>query len=146
MFCMKMSISTKVKTHFHRRLLIIQEIWLLLHMISHIYLFNFWQLFFLRSVHLCPQQEPKIGLLYVNVCSWKRVPVPQDPSKPLPLCSGKLETVTNTDQGKRLSCAASQAFVLHDINNETNKVCVSSFCRPVHCVRCGNKPCSATGK
>lgn len=106
--------------------------------------------FFLRRVHLCPQQEPKMGLLYVNICSWKRVPAPQDPSKPLPLCAGKLETDTNKDQGKRLSCAALQAtglaFVLYDKNKKTNKLCVSSFCRPVHCVRCSNEPCSATGK
>ncbi|XP_026196257.1 PIH1 domain-containing protein 2 isoform X2 [Anabas testudineus] len=44
-------------------------------------------------------QEPKKGLLYVNICSWKRVPAPQDPSKPLPLCAGKLETDTKKDQG-----------------------------------------------
>ncbi|KAK2912351.1 PIH1 domain-containing protein 2 [Channa argus] len=49
---------------------------------------------------LCTEMlEPEKGLLYVNICSWKRVPAPQDPSKPLPLCGGKLETDTNEDQG-----------------------------------------------
>ncbi|XP_018523758.1 PIH1 domain-containing protein 2 [Lates calcarifer] len=43
--------------------------------------------------------EPNKGLLYVNICSWKRVPAPQDPSKPLPVCAGKLETDANESQG-----------------------------------------------
>ncbi|XP_034460515.1 PIH1 domain-containing protein 2 [Hippoglossus hippoglossus] len=43
--------------------------------------------------------EPNKGLLYLNICSWKRVPAPQDPSKPLPLCSGKLETGTSESPG-----------------------------------------------
>ncbi|KAM3875124.1 PIH1 domain-containing protein 2 [Diretmus argenteus] len=36
--------------------------------------------------------EPKKGLLFINICGWKRVPAPQDPSKPVPICGGKLET------------------------------------------------------
>nr|XP_020470493.1 PIH1 domain-containing protein 2 [Monopterus albus] len=43
--------------------------------------------------------EPRKGLLYINICSWKRVPAPQDPSKPLPLCAGTLETDTHEGQG-----------------------------------------------
>ncbi|XP_034723564.1 PIH1 domain-containing protein 2 [Etheostoma cragini] len=43
--------------------------------------------------------EPKKGSLYINICSWKLVPAPQDPSVPLPLCGGKLETDTNEGQG-----------------------------------------------
>ncbi|XP_071351932.1 PIH1 domain-containing protein 2 [Trachinotus anak] len=43
--------------------------------------------------------EPNKGLLYINICSWKRVPAPQDPGKPLPLYAGKLETDTNESQG-----------------------------------------------
>uniref|UniRef100_UPI0037E7C34A PIH1 domain-containing protein 2 n=1 Tax=Semicossyphus pulcher TaxID=241346 RepID=UPI0037E7C34A len=35
---------------------------------------------------------PKKGPLYINICSWKRVPAPQDPSRPVPVCAGKLET------------------------------------------------------
>ncbi|KAM4627589.1 PIH1 domain-containing protein 2 [Polymixia lowei] len=35
---------------------------------------------------------PKEGLLFINICGWKRVPAPQDPSKPIPMCGGKLET------------------------------------------------------
>ncbi|XP_041669116.1 PIH1 domain-containing protein 2 [Cheilinus undulatus] len=38
---------------------------------------------------------PEKGLLYVNICSWKRVPAPQDPSRPVPVCGGRLETDTN---------------------------------------------------
>ncbi|XP_054459799.1 PIH1 domain-containing protein 2 [Anoplopoma fimbria] len=44
--------------------------------------------------------EPKKGSLYINICSWKRVPAPQDPSRPIPVCSGKLETDTNEGQGR----------------------------------------------
>ncbi|XP_023264301.1 PIH1 domain-containing protein 2 [Seriola lalandi dorsalis] len=43
--------------------------------------------------------EPNKGLLYINICSWKRVPAPQDLSKPLPLCAGKLETDTDESHG-----------------------------------------------
>ncbi|XP_044059775.1 PIH1 domain-containing protein 2 [Siniperca chuatsi] len=43
--------------------------------------------------------EPKKGPLYINICSWKRVPAPQDPSRPLPVCAGNLETDTNEGQG-----------------------------------------------
>ncbi|XP_049433072.1 PIH1 domain-containing protein 2 [Epinephelus fuscoguttatus] len=42
--------------------------------------------------------EPKKGSLYISICSWKRVPAPQDPSRPLPVCAGKLET--DTDEGR----------------------------------------------
>ncbi|XP_029923428.1 PIH1 domain-containing protein 2 [Myripristis murdjan] len=41
--------------------------------------------------------EPNQGLLYINICGWKRVPAPQDPSKPIPLCGGRLETHTDQD-------------------------------------------------
>ncbi|XP_035768286.1 PIH1 domain-containing protein 2 [Neolamprologus brichardi] len=43
--------------------------------------------------------KPKKGLLYINICGWKRVPAPQDSSRPLPVYTGKLETGTNEDQG-----------------------------------------------
>uniref|UniRef100_A0A3B4ABJ6 PIH1 domain-containing protein 2 n=1 Tax=Periophthalmus magnuspinnatus TaxID=409849 RepID=A0A3B4ABJ6_9GOBI len=43
--------------------------------------------------------EPNRGLLYINLCSWKRVPAPQHPGKPLPLCAGKLETEDKGGQG-----------------------------------------------
>uniref|UniRef100_A0A3Q3GEK2 PIH1 domain containing 2 n=1 Tax=Labrus bergylta TaxID=56723 RepID=A0A3Q3GEK2_9LABR len=29
-------------------------------------------------------EGPKKGSLYINICSWKRVPAPQDPSRPVP--------------------------------------------------------------
>ncbi|XP_068584654.1 PIH1 domain-containing protein 2 [Cebidichthys violaceus] len=44
--------------------------------------------------------EPNKGSLYINICSWKRVPAPQDPSMPLPACAGKLETDTNEGRGR----------------------------------------------
>uniref|UniRef100_A0A096M1V5 PIH1 domain containing 2 n=1 Tax=Poecilia formosa TaxID=48698 RepID=A0A096M1V5_POEFO len=46
------------------------------------------------ELHSCVRTqilEPKPGLLYINICSWKRVPPPQDQSSSLPLCGGKLE-------------------------------------------------------
>ncbi|XP_059186616.1 PIH1 domain-containing protein 2 [Centropristis striata] len=49
---------------------------------------------------LCTEiEEPEKGSLYINICSWKRVPAPQDPSRPLPVCAGKLETGINESQG-----------------------------------------------
>ncbi|XP_026155057.1 PIH1 domain-containing protein 2 isoform X2 [Mastacembelus armatus] len=52
--------------------------------------------------------EPRKGLLYVNICSWKCVPAPQDHSKPLPLFSGKLET--DTDEGRGSYAVLDVAF------------------------------------
>ncbi|KAM8903306.1 PIH1 domain-containing protein 2 [Spinachia spinachia] len=43
--------------------------------------------------------EPEKGSLYINICSWKRVPGPRAPSMPLPACAGKLETDTDERQG-----------------------------------------------
>uniref|UniRef100_A0A667YC76 PIH1 domain containing 2 n=1 Tax=Myripristis murdjan TaxID=586833 RepID=A0A667YC76_9TELE len=37
--------------------------------------------------------EPNQGLLYINICGWKRVPAPQDPSKPIPLCENNKKTL-----------------------------------------------------
>ncbi|XP_034557601.1 PIH1 domain-containing protein 2 isoform X2 [Notolabrus celidotus] len=49
---------------------------------------------------LCTEIEgPTKGSLYINICSWKRVPAPQDPSRPVPVCTGKLETDTDEGQG-----------------------------------------------
>lgn len=52
------------------------------------------------SLHLCPLQEPEKRLLYINICSWKRVPAPEEPKQPVPLYAGKLETETEHSQGK----------------------------------------------
>ncbi|XP_040039703.1 PIH1 domain-containing protein 2 isoform X1 [Gasterosteus aculeatus] len=43
--------------------------------------------------------EPKKGSLFINICRWKRVPAPRDPSMALPACAGKLETDTDERQG-----------------------------------------------
>ncbi|KAL2085522.1 hypothetical protein ACEWY4_018842 [Coilia grayii] len=37
---------------------------------------------------------PKPGVLYINVCSWRRVPGPSSPEQPVPVCGGRLETHT----------------------------------------------------
>ncbi|XP_063063408.1 PIH1 domain-containing protein 2 [Engraulis encrasicolus] len=37
---------------------------------------------------------PKPGVLYINVCCWKRVPAPSSPEQPVPVCGGRLETLT----------------------------------------------------
>ncbi|CAL8346718.1 unnamed protein product [Arctogadus glacialis] len=52
------------------------------------------------QVHSCVRTDilgPKKGVLYVNICGWKRVPAAQDPSKPVPVCGGRLETHTEPD-------------------------------------------------
>ncbi|XP_008307731.1 PIH1 domain-containing protein 2 [Cynoglossus semilaevis] len=43
--------------------------------------------------------EPEKRLLYINICSWKRVPAPEEPKQPVPLYAGKLETETEHSQG-----------------------------------------------
>nr|XP_046245380.1 PIH1 domain-containing protein 2 [Scatophagus argus] len=73
---------------------------------------------------LCTEiMGPKKGLLYINICSWKRVPAPQDPSRPLPVCAGKLETNTNEGQGlfTVLDVALNPA-VLQDIKKDKTEV------------------------
>ncbi|KAM9852888.1 PIH1 domain-containing protein 2 [Aulostomus maculatus] len=78
---------------------------------------------------LCTQiLEPQKGLLYVNVCSWKRVPAPQDPSQPLPVHAGNLETDTNEGQSKRQSCrntvldVAFNPAVLHESEKDKTEM------------------------
>ncbi|KAI7800791.1 PIH1 domain-containing protein 2 [Triplophysa rosa] len=47
--------------------------------------------------HACirtDQLGPKKGVLYVNICGWKRVPAPTSHRDPIPLCGGRLETIT----------------------------------------------------
>ncbi|XP_043975149.1 PIH1 domain-containing protein 2 isoform X1 [Gambusia affinis] len=54
------------------------------------------------ELHSCVRTqilEPKPGLLYINICSWKRVPAPHDQSSSLPLCGGKLESCNTEEQG-----------------------------------------------
>lgn len=72
--------------------------------------------------------EPNEGLLYINLCSWKRVPAPQHPSKPLPLCAGKLETEANRGQGgySVLDVAVNPGVLLECKSNKTemNQLCI----------------------
>ncbi|XP_028320821.1 PIH1 domain-containing protein 2 [Gouania willdenowi] len=42
--------------------------------------------------------EPNKGFLYVNICTWKRVPAAESRDKPLPMCGGTLETGTDGKQ------------------------------------------------
>ncbi|XP_059371130.1 PIH1 domain-containing protein 2 [Carassius carassius] len=47
--------------------------------------------------HACiraPLLGPKEGILYINMCGWKRVPAPTSHSDPVPVCGGRLQTVT----------------------------------------------------
>ncbi|XP_015238925.1 PREDICTED: PIH1 domain-containing protein 2 [Cyprinodon variegatus] len=54
------------------------------------------------ELHSCVRTqilEPKPGWLYINICSWKRVPAPQNLSCSPHLYGGKLETIKPEDQG-----------------------------------------------
>ncbi|XP_006642261.1 PIH1 domain-containing protein 2 isoform X1 [Lepisosteus oculatus] len=51
--------------------------------------------------------EPEEGVLYVNVCSWKRVPTPESHSSPVPLCASKLATGA---EGKEVYSVIDVAF------------------------------------
>ncbi|XP_040902775.1 PIH1 domain-containing protein 2 [Toxotes jaculatrix] len=88
---------------------------------------------------LCTEMlEPKKGLLYINICSWKRVPAPQDPSKPLPLCAGKLETDTNESHGLyTLLDVALNPAVLEESKKDKTEVYVLalSFAQQQHGLR-----------
>eukprot|EP00066_Takifugu_rubripes_P004894 XP_003968573.1 PREDICTED: PIH1 domain-containing protein 2 [Takifugu rubripes] len=68
--------------------------------------------------------EPGRGPLYINVCSWNRVPAPQDPSRPLPVCAGELESGTDEGRGGYtvLDVALNPAVLL-DGNVENREVC-----------------------
>ncbi|KAM9318903.1 PIH1 domain-containing protein 2 [Pholidichthys leucotaenia] len=65
--------------------------------------------------------EPNTGLLYINICSWKSVPAPQGPSRPLPVCAGKLETGTDEGQGcySVLDIALNPAVLRENRENKT---------------------------
>ncbi|RXN03999.1 PIH1 domain-containing 2-like isoform X1 [Labeo rohita] len=41
---------------------------------------------------------PKKGILYINMCAWKRVPAPTSYSDPVPVCGGRMETVTEENE------------------------------------------------
>ncbi|XP_064157692.1 PIH1 domain-containing protein 2 isoform X2 [Anguilla rostrata] len=43
-------------------------------------------------------QEPKEGLLYINLCSWKRIPAPKGHSQPVPVGGGRLETLSDDSE------------------------------------------------
>ncbi|XP_066566610.1 PIH1 domain-containing protein 2 isoform X2 [Amia ocellicauda] len=51
--------------------------------------------------------EPEEGVLYINVCSWKRVPAPGSDTEPVPLNAGKLEKTT---EGKEVYSVIAVAF------------------------------------
>uniref|UniRef100_A0A673JTV2 PIH1 domain-containing protein 2 n=1 Tax=Sinocyclocheilus rhinocerous TaxID=307959 RepID=A0A673JTV2_9TELE len=40
----------------------------------------------------------KEGILYINMCGWKRVPAPTSYSDPVPVCGGRMETVTEENE------------------------------------------------
>ncbi|KAK2881186.1 hypothetical protein Q8A67_018454 [Cirrhinus molitorella] len=41
---------------------------------------------------------PKEGILYINMCGWKRVPAPTSYSDPVPVCGGRMETVVTEEK------------------------------------------------
>ncbi|KAI5620793.1 PIH1 domain-containing protein 2 isoform X1, partial [Silurus asotus] len=58
--------------------------------------------------------QPHDGILYVNVCGWKRVPPPASPTQPVPVCGGKLETFTNHKEDYQIVELAFNPEVLHE--------------------------------
>uniref|UniRef100_A0A8D2Q763 PIH1 domain-containing protein 2 n=1 Tax=Varanus komodoensis TaxID=61221 RepID=A0A8D2Q763_VARKO len=42
--------------------------------------------------------DPTEKLLFVNICSWSKVPAPQSPSEPVPLSAGKMEEVSDESE------------------------------------------------
>ncbi|XP_063284236.1 PIH1 domain-containing protein 2-like [Pelobates fuscus] len=49
------------------------------------------------ELHLCLQTkilDPEVKVLFINICSWSRVPVPQSEAHPVPLGAGRLENVS----------------------------------------------------
>lgn len=74
---------------------------------------------------LCPQQGPEKGSLYVNICSWKRVPAPQDSNSSLLVFGGKLETGTAEGHGERQHHASS--FDLHGVNRRGCFACAGGY-------------------
>ncbi|MCI4385739.1 hypothetical protein PGIGA_G00054180 [Pangasianodon gigas] len=57
--------------------------------------------------------QPHDGILYVNVCGWKRVPAPASPTQPVPVCGGKLETSSEREENYRIVEVAFNPEVLH---------------------------------
>ncbi|KAG7322108.1 hypothetical protein KOW79_014966 [Hemibagrus wyckioides] len=57
--------------------------------------------------------QPHDGTLYVNVCGWKRVPEPASPTDPVPVCGGKLETISEREENYRIVEVAFNPEVLN---------------------------------
>ncbi|KAM9469577.1 PIH1 domain-containing protein 2 isoform 1-T1 [Clarias gariepinus] len=57
-------------------------------------------------------QKPQLGMLYVNVCSWKRVPAPAS-TQPVPVCGGKLESISQSQEIYNIVDVAFNPEVLH---------------------------------
>uniref|UniRef100_A0A3P8SGJ5 PIH1 domain-containing protein 2 n=1 Tax=Amphiprion percula TaxID=161767 RepID=A0A3P8SGJ5_AMPPE len=64
--------------------------------------------------------EPKKGWMYINICSWKRVPAPQDPSRPLPVCAGELKTGTDEGWFAVLDVALNPAVLQESMEEQTH--------------------------
>uniref|UniRef100_A0A3Q3D2A5 PIH1 domain-containing protein 2 n=1 Tax=Hippocampus comes TaxID=109280 RepID=A0A3Q3D2A5_HIPCM len=63
--------------------------------------------------------DPHGGSLYINICSWKRVPASQDSNKPIPVYAGSLET--HKDEGESAYTVLDIAFnpeVLEDCKKD----------------------------
>nr|XP_023681762.1 PIH1 domain-containing protein 2 isoform X1 [Paramormyrops kingsleyae]XP_023681763.1 PIH1 domain-containing protein 2 isoform X1 [Paramormyrops kingsleyae] len=62
--------------------------------------------------------EPEERVLYINVCSWKRVPRPDSPAHAVPVCGGRLETVSDGLETYYLLDVAFNPEVLHGEQEE----------------------------
>ncbi|KAF5899846.1 PIH1 domain-containing protein 2, partial [Clarias magur] len=58
-------------------------------------------------------QKPHHVMLYVNVCGWKRVPAPTSPTQPVPVCGGKLESFSQSQEIYNIVDVAFNPEVLH---------------------------------
>ncbi|XP_066534199.1 PIH1 domain-containing protein 2 isoform X2 [Hoplias malabaricus] len=65
--------------------------------------------------------QPNEGLLYVNVCGWKRVPAPTSHIEPVPLCGGRLETIDEKNENYYIVDVAFNPEVLQRAEGDTQE-------------------------
>ncbi|XP_015456265.3 PIH1 domain-containing protein 2 [Astyanax mexicanus] len=66
-------------------------------------------------------QRPEKGILYVNLCGWKRVPAPTSPTQPIPVCGGKLETIKEKNENYSIVEVAFNPEVLQRAEENTQE-------------------------
>ncbi|XP_037402715.1 PIH1 domain-containing protein 2 isoform X2 [Pygocentrus nattereri] len=65
--------------------------------------------------------QPEEGILYVNLCGWKRVPAPTSSTQPLPVCGGRLETVSEENENYYIVDVALNPEVLQRAEGDTQE-------------------------